>query len=152
MTFPDEPSSHLPLLWTSSPSRLEPGPDEKPDLPAGFVVGGREAQQHFIEFEAPFFAIVPETRDYKVQIQVRVGHRKGWRPLLTFTLRTTNIIHPDQYTVYNNALFELTKHDQQKADAALLELLDEEDKDASARGETKQRDSSNDEGDAGTDP
>ncbi|MET8402945.1 hypothetical protein [Streptomyces sp900116325] len=67
-------------------------------------------------------------------------------------MRTTNIIHPDQYTVYNNALFELTKQDQQKADAALLELLDEEDKDASARGETKQRDSSNDEGDAGTDP
>ncbi|GGR52566.1 hypothetical protein [Streptomyces aurantiogriseus] len=96
LSFPDEPASHLPLLWTSSPSRLQPGPDEESELPAGFVVAGREAQQRFIEFEAPFSGLIPEARDYKVRIQVRVGHRKGWRTLLTFTLRTTNIIHPDQ--------------------------------------------------------
>jgi hypothetical protein len=82
---------------------------------------------------------------------VRVGHRKGWRPLLTFTLRTTNIIDPDRYAVCNNAPLELTKEDQQKADAALLELLDKQEKDASAQGGTKQRDSSSDDGNAGTD-
>ncbi|MGW1887798.1 hypothetical protein [Streptomyces sp. NPDC001970] len=150
LSFPDEPTSHLPLLWTSSPSRLQPGPDEEPKLPAGFVVAGREAQQLFIEFEAPFSGFVPEARDYKVRIQVRVGHRKGWRSLLTFTLRTTNIIHPDRYTVYNNAPLELTKEDQKKADAALLELLEGQEKGPSAKGETKRRDSSNDEGNTGT--
>lgn len=120
-------------------------------MPAGFVVAGREAQQLFIEFEAPFSGLVPEARDYKVRIQVRVGHRKGWRSLLTFTLRTTNIIYPDRYTVYNNVPVELTKDDQRKADAALLELLEGHEKGSSAKGETKRRDSSNDEGNAGTD-
>jgi len=78
---------------------------------------------------------VSEARDYKVQIYVRVGHRKGWRRLLTFTLRAANIIHPDRYTAYSNAPAELTKEDRRKADAALLELLlDEQEKDASASG------------------
>lgn len=147
LTFPDEPAYHLPLLWVSSPSRLQPGPDEEAKLPAGFVVAGREAQQLFIEFEAPFSGFPPDARDYKAQIHVRVGHRKGWRPLLTFTLRAANIVAPDRYTVYNNAPVELTKEDRKRADAALLELLNEQG-DASAPGE--QRDSSTDDGDTGT--
>ncbi len=150
LNFPDEPTSHLPLLWTSSPSRLQPGPDEESKLPAGFVVAGRAAQQLFIEFEAPFSGFVPEARDYKVRINVKVGHRKGWRSLLTFTLRTTNIIYPDRYTVYANAPIELTKEDKKKADAALVELLEEQEEGPSDKGETKRRHSSNDEGDTGT--
>ncbi|MFI9612102.1 hypothetical protein ACIHCM_10570 [Streptomyces sp. NPDC052023] len=152
LSFPDESASYLPLLWTSSPSRLEPGPDEGQKLPAGFVVGGREAQQLFIEFEAPFSGFLPEARDYKVEIEVRVGHRKGWRRLLTFILRANNIIYPDRYAVCNNAPLEPTKEDERKAEAALLELLEEHGKSASAQGETKQRGSSNDEGDAGRAP
>ncbi|MFD8193881.1 hypothetical protein [Streptomyces wuyuanensis] len=149
LTFPDEPATHLPLLWVSSPSRLQPGPDEDAKLPAGFVVPGREAQQLFIEFEAPFSGFMPEARDFKVQLQVRVGHRKGWRRLLTFTLRAANITDPDRYTVYNNAPVELTKEDQKRADAALLELLGEQGEDL-APGGRRQRRSSNDDGDAGT--
>ncbi|MFJ8075736.1 hypothetical protein ACIQ7Q_17815 [Streptomyces sp. NPDC096176] len=150
LTFPDESASHLPLLWVSTPSRLQSGSDDEAKLPAGFVVPGREARQLFIEFEAPFSGLLlPEARDYRVQIQVRLGHRKGWRPLLTFTLRAANIIDPDRYTVYNNAPVELTKEDQKRADAALLELLDEQG-DASAPGERNQRDSSNDDGSTGT--
>ncbi|MCX5095795.1 hypothetical protein OOK36_44660 [Streptomyces sp. NBC_00365] len=38
LTFPDEPASHLPLLWMYSPSRLQPGPDEELKLPAGTVL------------------------------------------------------------------------------------------------------------------
>ncbi|MFG2424463.1 hypothetical protein ACGFWD_36185 [Streptomyces sp. NPDC048448] len=151
LTFPDEPASHLPLLWISSPSRLQPGPEEEPKLPAVFAVAGREAQQLFIEFEAPFSGFVPEPRNYKAQIQARLGHRKGWRTLLTFTLRAANIIDPDRYTVYRNAPLELTKEDRRKADAALLELLDEHE-DPAAPGERTQRDSSNDEGETGTNP
>ncbi|MFD9097731.1 hypothetical protein [Streptomyces collinus] len=149
LTFPDEPASHLPLLWVSSPSRLQPGPDEEAKLPAGFVVGGREAQQVFLEFEAPFSGFLPEARDYKAQIQVRVGHRKGWRPLLTFTLRAANILDPDHYTVYDNAPVELTKQDQKRADAALLELLDQE-KSAAAPGDGAQRDPPDEDGTTGT--
>ncbi|MEU2491035.1 hypothetical protein [Streptomyces sp. NPDC007883] len=151
LSFPDEPASHLPLLWTSSPSRLQPGPDEEPKLPAGFVVGGREAKQLFIEFEAPFTGLVPEARDYKVRIQARVGHRKGWRSLLTFTLRTTNIIYPDRYTVYNNAPLELTREDRKKADAAILDLLEGQEKGLSAKDESERRDKPNDEGNADPD-
>ncbi|MER6429224.1 hypothetical protein ABT272_15930 [Streptomyces sp900105245] len=44
---------------------------------------------------------------------------------MAFTLRAANIVHPDRYTVYNNAPVELTKADQRRADAALLELLEE---------------------------
>jgi hypothetical protein len=149
LTFPDEPASHLPLLWMSSPSHLQPGPEDEPKLPAGFAVAGREAQQLLIEFEAPFSGFVAEPRDYKVQIQARVGHRKGWRTLLTFTLRAANIIDPDRYNVYSNAPLELTKEEKQKADAALLELLDDQEA-LSAPGGRKQRDSLNDEGDTGT--
>ncbi|MEV6112598.1 hypothetical protein AB0L59_08715 [Streptomyces sp. NPDC052109] len=143
MTFPDEPASHLPLLWMSSPSRLRPGLDEEPKLPAGFAVAGREAQQLFMEFEAPFAGFVLEPRDYRVQMQVRVGHRKGWRPLLTFTLRAANIIDRDRYTVYSNAPVELTREDRQKADAALRELLDEQEN-LPALGEGKRWDPSDD--------
>ncbi|MFE2069237.1 hypothetical protein ACFXDH_43865 [Streptomyces sp. NPDC059467] len=149
LTFPDEPASHLPLLWVSSPSRLQPGPDEEAKLPAGFVVAGREARQLFIEFEAPFSGFLPEARDYRVQVQARVGHRKGWRPLLTFTLRAASIVDPDRYTVYNNAPIELTKEDRKRADAALLELLDEQG-DASPPSGRNQRDSSDDDGSTGT--
>ncbi|MFD9003703.1 hypothetical protein ACFV0T_22455 [Streptomyces sp. NPDC059582] len=149
LTFPDEPASHLPLLWVSSPSRLQPGPEDEAKLPAGFAVAGREAQQLIIEFEAPFSGFDPEPRDYKVQIQARFGHRKGWRTLLTFTLRAANIMDPDRYAVYSNAPLELTKEDKQKADAALLELLDEH-KGLSASAERKRRDSSTDGGDTGT--
>ncbi|MFE9867826.1 hypothetical protein ACFYPZ_34810 [Streptomyces sp. NPDC005506] len=149
LSFPDEPASHLPLLWISSPSRLQPGPEDEPKLPAGFAVSGREAQQLLIEFEAPFSGFVPEPRDYKVQLQARVGHRQGWRTLLTFTLRAANISDPDRYTVYSNATLELTKEDKQRADAALLELLDEQEN-LSAPGEGKQRDSSDDDGNTGT--
>lgn len=75
---------------------------------------------------------------------IAVGHRKGWSSLLTFTLRTTNIIYPDRYAVYINAPLELTKEGQRKADAALLELLEGQEKGPSAKGETKRRDSTND--------
>ncbi|MFD5794209.1 hypothetical protein ACFWIO_11840 [Streptomyces diastatochromogenes] len=150
VTFPEEPASRLPLLWMSSPSRLRPGLEEEPKLPAGFAVAGREAQQLFIEFEAPFAGFVAEPRDYKVQIQARVGHRKGWRPLLTFTLRAANIIDPARYTVYSNAPVELTKEDREKVDAALMELLDDH-QDAPASGERKHRRSSYGGGEEGSD-
>lgn len=139
LSFPDEPASHLPLLWMSSPSRLQPGPEDETKLPAGFAVAGREAQQLIVEFEAPFSGFVPEPRDYKVHLEARVGHRRGWRILLTFTLRAANIVDPDRYTVYSNATLELTKEDKKKADAAILELLDDQDG-HSARGDREQRD------------
>ncbi|MGW4518655.1 hypothetical protein ACWEO4_43720 [Streptomyces sp. NPDC004393] len=148
LTFPDEPASHLPLLWMSSPSCLQPGPDEERNLPAGFAVAGREARQLILEFEAPFSGFVPEARDYKVQMQARLGHRKGWRPLLTFTFRAANIIDPHRYAVYSNAPIELTKEDRQKADAALLELLGGQENDP-APGERKRPDSSNDDDNTG---
>ncbi|MEI5011630.1 hypothetical protein RB196_34145 [Streptomyces sp. PmtA] len=135
------------VLTVPSPTRAGRGTDV-----AGRIRrGGQKAKQLFIEFEAPFSGLVPEARDYKVRIQARVGHRKGWRSLLTFTLRTTNIVYPDRYTVYSNAPLELTKEDRKKADAALLDLLEGQEKGPSAKREVKRRDSSNDEDNADPD-
>lgn len=78
-----------------------------------------------------------------------VGHRKGWRRLLTFTLRVANITDPDRYTVYNNTPVELTKEDQKRADAALLELLNEQGDESAPDGE-RGRKPPKEEGDLGT--
>lgn len=114
------------LLTFPDASRLQPGPDEDAKEPAGFVVPGREAQQLFIEFEAPFSGFMPEARDFKVQLQARVGHRKGWRRLLTFTLRAANITaaisSPGIPTAAHHPRRRLHRRDQVTASVATIRI------------------------------
>ena len=88
-----------------------------------FSVPGRTAQQMFIEFGAPFPGIVPQARDYTARIEVKLGHRRKWRRLLTFTLRAGQIINPGSYITYSNSPVDTSKETQAKAQAAFDDLL-----------------------------
>ncbi|GLP65751.1 hypothetical protein TUSST3_23710 [Streptomyces sp. TUS-ST3] len=117
--FPDEPASLLPLPWRNSWPQLMPVSEDRAAMPAVFAVDGRKAEQRFIEFGAPFPGFIPQARDYTVTLEGTLGHRKGWRPLLTFTLRMGNMINPSQYITYSNSPHDLTEADREKANAAL---------------------------------
>lgn len=58
-----------------------------------------------------FPSFIPQARDYTVTLEGTLGHRKGWRPLLTFTLRMGNMISPSQYITYSNSPRDLTEGD-----------------------------------------
>jgi hypothetical protein len=76
----------------------------------------------FIEFGAPFLGFSPQARDYPVTIEVKLGHKENWHPLVSFTLRAAHIIHPTNYIAYSNSPHDLTEEDRKKADAALADL------------------------------
>lgn len=56
-------------------------------------------------------------------MEVELGHRQGWRELLTFTLRATRITTPGQYRAYNNSPRDMTDEDHAKATAALQSVI-----------------------------
>lgn len=120
--FPDEPDSLLPLPWRNSWPQLKPVGTDQASMPGVFAVEGRKAEQRFIEFGAPFPGFVPQARDYVVSLEAKLGHRKEWRPLLTFTLRLAHMTSPGQYITYSNSARDLTKKDREAADAALEAL------------------------------
>ncbi|WP_406837323.1 hypothetical protein ACICHK_15205 [Streptomyces sp. AHU1] len=122
LRFPGEPAALLPLPWRTSRSKLMPKSDDGHALPAVFAVGGRQAEQLFVEFGAPFPGFVPEARDYQVVIDVRMGHRKGWKPLLKFTWRAARMSTPGQYITYSNSPHDLSAEQKKQADEALKEL------------------------------
>ncbi|MFF0760599.1 hypothetical protein ACFYWH_11215 [Streptomyces sp. NPDC003737] len=122
LRFPDEPDSLLPLPWRNSWAQLRPVSEDHAAMPAVFAVEGRKAEQLFIEFGAPFPGFIPQARDYTIALEATLGHRKGWRPLLTFTLRMSNMISPSQYITYSNSPRNLTEADREKANAALEAL------------------------------
>ena len=133
LSFPDEERSVLPLPWTSTRDRVRPETEDGMRLPAPFAVGGRKADQVFIEFGAPFPGFVPEARDYRAVIEVRLGQRRlldrvlrrhqVWQPLLVFTIRAGHIISPGSYIAYSNRPGDRSKDDLRKAEAALGALL-----------------------------
>ncbi|GGW60485.1 hypothetical protein [Streptomyces xantholiticus] len=75
----------LPWSWRNSWPQLRPMEDDKASMPAVFAVAGRSTEQLFIEFGPRTPGFVPEMRDYRVRLEARLGHRGGWRPVLTFT-------------------------------------------------------------------
>ncbi|MFD5010121.1 hypothetical protein [Streptomyces chartreusis] len=122
LRFPDESAALLPLPWTALRARINPGKDDGFALPAAFAVEGRSAERVFVEFGGPFPGFNPDW-DCTVSIEVKLGHRKGATPLLSFTLRASRITQPG-YIAYSNAPTEITDGDLRKANAALKDLLD----------------------------
>ncbi|MGA5527525.1 hypothetical protein [Streptomyces pseudogriseolus] len=122
LQFPEESEVLLPLPWRNSWPQLRPVSEDQASMPAVFAVEGRKAEQLFIEFGAPFPGFVPEARDYVISVEARVGHRKKWQPLLTFTLRLAHMTSPGQYITYSNSPREISADDRQRADAALQAL------------------------------
>lgn len=123
LRFPDEPKSILPLPWRATYLKLRPDGDHGKKLPTVFVVPGRSAEPHFIEFGGPFPGFALEARDYRVQIWAKLGHRKRPKHLLNFTIRTSQMKSPELYQDYQNSLPDQTKEDKSKSDNALLRLL-----------------------------
>ena len=126
LSFPDEPGAVLPLPWRTSRSQLKPGgDDDRHQFPAVFAVPGRQTQQHFIEFGGPFPGLELSARDYQISIEVKLGHKDGWQPLLSFLLHAGHITGPDSYITYSNAPSDLTPKDVAKADASLRRLMEQ---------------------------
>lgn len=123
LAFPDEPSAVLPLPWRSERAQLGPEPEDGHRYPAVFSVPGRQAQQHFMEFGGPFPSIDLAARDYKVVLQARLGHKRGWRNVLTFTLRAAHITHPYNYVTYSNSPFDITPEMAASAQRSLATLM-----------------------------
>jgi hypothetical protein len=89
------------LTWARTRDRLEqPGERLSADLPAAFPVPGLDAMQVFVEFDS-----APPTlgnQDRVVRVEVKVGRRSRWHPLVTFTLHASAIAHPGVYVAYAN--------------------------------------------------
>jgi hypothetical protein len=97
--FTGTPSTILP--WSTTRSQLMPAADDEPALPAAFSIPGRTAQQKFIEFGGPFAGGIPAA-DCQAQIHVKLGHRREWEHLITFTFWAEQITHPNRYIAYPN--------------------------------------------------
>ena len=124
LAFPDEPTSVIPLPWRRSRSEIRPTSEDEPKLPAVFAVPGRTAQREFIEFSAPLPGLRFEAKDYRARVEVELGHKRGWQPLLDFTLRISHVVEPGRFIAYSNSPRDLTDEDRQKATAALQALMD----------------------------
>jgi hypothetical protein len=122
LRFPNEPDTILPLPWRNTRSQLMPDPGDVEDLPAVFAIEGRKAVQVFIDFGSPYLAMPMEGRDYRAQVEVKMGHRKNSRPLLTFTLRAGHIIHPGNYIAYSNDPGTVSPEDQEHARKLLEDI------------------------------
>jgi hypothetical protein len=123
LAFPDEPTSVIPLPWRRSRSEIMPTPENTAKLPAVFAVPGRTAQREFIEFGAPLPGLRFEAKEYRVRIEVELGHKQGWHPLLDFALRVSHVIHPGNFITYSNSPHDVTDDDRRKAAAALRAVM-----------------------------
>ncbi|MEO3752541.1 hypothetical protein [Streptomyces sp. B6B3] len=124
LSFTDTPDSIFDLPWVSTRKGLRPEKGEELTLPAGFALGGRAAEQVFIEFRTPFPEFHWTARDYNVTLRVKMGHRKDWRVLANFPLRFGHILYPDQYMPYSNSPRKLTEDETSKANEALARLAE----------------------------
>jgi hypothetical protein len=123
LTFPEESGWTFPLPWCATRSQIKPAPDDGHAFPAVFSIAGRTAEQLFIEFGVSFSNITPLARDYQVRIEGKVGHRRKWRQLITFTLRGAHITDPGNYITYSNSPSGLTEEVIRRSEAALENLV-----------------------------
>jgi hypothetical protein len=86
LVFPAERSSVIPLPWRTTRNQISPKKDDDPTLPAVFAVAGRTAERVFIEFGAPIPGVRLEPRDFAARIEVELGHKARWQPLLSFVI------------------------------------------------------------------
>lgn len=103
LRFSGELSSVQPLPWVTSRSQIKPASDEGHAFPAVFSVAGRSAHQIFAEFGAPSLGFTLQARDYPVQIEAKLGHKKEWQPILKFKFQAGRIAEPSAYITYGNA-------------------------------------------------
>lgn len=122
MSFPDDKDIVSPFVWRTTRSALQPHRNEETDLPAAFSVPGRTAKQVFIEVGGTFADSTPAPRAYVVTIEVKLGHRKNWRGLVSFELHADHLSEPNRYVAYSNVPSTVNQEERQAAIAALEAL------------------------------
>jgi len=120
--FPKEHDIVSPFVWQTTRSGLQPRVNEDTELPAGFSVPGRTARQVFIEFSGVFPNSAPQPRNYVVSVEVKLGHRKSWRNLISFSFHADHVSEPVNYVAYSNEPTAVSEQDRQTAAAALQGL------------------------------
>ncbi|MGA6164555.1 hypothetical protein [Amycolatopsis magusensis] len=96
----------LPLMlsWSAVHEELQPRSETKREMPSPFSIEGRGVAERFIEFNRRSCYISPTDGPYTATVQVKVGHKSGWRDLLIFTLHTelTNGTHGNFFARTND--------------------------------------------------
>lgn len=87
------------LAWVTTRSQLKPASNDNHQFAAVFHVPGRTAQQVFAEFgeSGPV-----EAKDFEVCVEAKLGHRKTWVPVVSFTLRAGQAGGDRPYITYSN--------------------------------------------------
>jgi hypothetical protein len=119
LQLPREPEHINPFAWRASRSQIQPVNNEPGELPASFAIAGRVAEQTFIEFAGMFPSVSPEPRDYIVSVEAMLGHRRGWRELMSFVLHAGHIRVPDRNVAYSNDPGAVTNAEKEEAARAL---------------------------------
>jgi hypothetical protein len=63
--------------------------------------------------------VIPKARDYRAVIEVKLGHRREWKRLVSFAIRAAHVRSPGSYIAYSNAPHDLTPEIIAEAEAAL---------------------------------
>lgn len=108
-----------PLPWVATRARIKPENDDGHAFPAVFAVAGRTAYQTFQEFGAPSLGFILCAKDYRVRLEVKLGHRKKWRHILEFTLRAERIGDPEHFITYENNSDGISEDQRREAQIAL---------------------------------
>jgi len=138
--FPDESGDLLGFPWRITRKTLRPMPDDYLDLPAVFSVPGRTAVQMFVEFGGPWPGFAMIGKEFRVVVDVRLGHKETWTELLEFSLLARGISAPDQYIAYGNEPNLIPDDAVEKANAELADLLAKLEKSRRSRDDGNQGD------------
>jgi hypothetical protein len=115
--FIDEPCSKG-LAWVTTRREVRPQKDDW-TFPAVFSVAGRTAYQTFVEFKASSLGFKLKAADYRVALDARLGHKKDWWTVLTFTLHAGRVSDPENFITYENAPDNLSEDDRKEVQLAL---------------------------------
>lgn len=77
------------MSWRAIQPELQPARvDGGRKMPSPFPVDGRRAVERFIEFGKRAPNVLPLNGPYTANVDIKLAHRRTWRPLLTFDLHT----------------------------------------------------------------
>ena len=119
--FIEEPGSNA-LAWVTTRHEVRPQKDDW-TFPAVFSVAGRTAYQTFVEFKAPSLGFYLKAADYKVAVKAKLGHKKDWHTVLTFTFYAGRISDPRHFITYENAPDNLSEENRKEVQFALDDAL-----------------------------
>jgi hypothetical protein len=116
--FLDKPDAP-PLPWVATRSHIKPESDDDHAFPAVFSVGGRTACQTFQEFGAPSLGFCLDAKDYRMRLEAKLGHKKEWSSILSFTFHAWRIGDPEHFITYENTPGIISNEDSETVQMGL---------------------------------